>query len=132
MTEQDIIRIFQRKQCYEAEFAIIRDCSDELHDFDHTCQALNYAMLKRRLLLIEHWLSFLSPEECTVVERHLIQSQPWAHIAAQLERERGDETSFDERTLQRQQAKAISKICNFMWNCFAESLDFLIDSKNDA
>ena len=130
MTVQSIIHLFKQKRSCEAEISIIRDCTDILNDPDQTKQSQKYAILKRRIALIEHWLKYLTPDERTVVEQHLIQNKPWSHIAAQIERERNNEFSCDERTLQRLQAKAIASIDSFMQEQFGDSLDYLLDDQD--
>ena len=44
MTEQNIIQLFQQKRQWEAELSILRDCSDELHDFSSAEQAMRFAL----------------------------------------------------------------------------------------
>lgn len=128
MTEQNIIQLFQQKRQWEAELSILRDCSDELHDFSSAEQAMRFALLKRRLLLIDHWLNYLSPEEKTIVQLHLIQKKPWSYIVNQMEHESPGSFPCDERTLQRLQARAIHNICVLMNQSFGNKLDYLLES----
>lgn len=131
MTEQNIIHLFRQRRSYEAEYAIMRDCSDVLHDPDQAEQALNHAILKRKMALVDHWLAFLSQEERDVIEQHLIQNKPWTQIAAHIEQKSNGDIACDERTLQRQQAKAIARIHVFMQEQFADEFDFLVEKKCD-
>ena len=128
MTEQDIIQLFQQKRQWEAELSIIRDCSDELHDFSSAEQAMRFALLKRRLSLIEHWLDYVSSEERTIIQLHLIQKKPWSYIVNQMGIESPGSFPCDERTLQRLQARAIQNICNLMYQSFGNRLDYLLEN----
>lgn len=65
---------------------IMRDCSDALSELDSSEYAHRYALLKRRLVLIGHWLYMLPREEQTIVQQHLIEGWTWARIASDLEK----------------------------------------------
>lgn len=127
MTEQDIVTILQRKRRYETELAIMRDCSDELYDYEQSQQANEYAVLKRRLALIDHWLNYVAPEERYVVEMRLFQNNTWPYIAEQLQESGKGKLPCDERTVQRQLDRAIASLYQLMNMRFGSSMDFLID-----
>ncbi len=127
VTERDIIFLIQQKRRYETEIAIMRDCSEDLYDAAEDAPANNYAILKRRLALLEHWLDFLPPEERRIVDLHLVQNKAWPFIVTAIQKESEGRLSCDERTLQRQQAKAIERLSELMMNHFGNSLDYLIE-----
>ena len=127
MTEQDIMTLLQRKRRYETEIAILRDCSDELYEAEQTKRMNEYALLKRRLSMISHWLNYLSAEESFIVELRLIKNKSWPYIAEKIQNSSNGLLPCDERTAQRQLDKAISKLFRFMKNRFGRSMDFLID-----
>lgn len=127
MTEQDILTILQRKRRYETELAILRDCSDELNDYDQSQEANDYAVLKRRLALIDHWLNYLSVEERNLVEMRLYKNKTWLYIAEQIQESTKGKLPCDERTVQRQMDKAISSLYQLMSARFGSNMDFLID-----
>lgn len=125
MTEQDIIYIVRDQRRCEAEIAILRDCSDELSDPDDSCHASRYAILKRRLALIGHWLDYLPDDESQLIRKHLIEGLSWTRIASDHEQQQNPNISCDERTLQRMHAKAIKRIHSFVSSHFGDSLDYL-------
>lgn len=127
MTEQHIITMLQHKKSYEAEVAILRDCSDEFHEIHEDETSSRYALLNRRITLINHWLDYLSPEERFVIDMHLVQRRSWTHISQELDRLYHNDVACDERTLQRLQAKVIKKIASLMNDKFGTSMDYLIE-----
>lgn len=130
INEQRIISIFQNKRRYETEVAILRDCSDVLNDSDQARPAARYAILRRKLALIDHWLSYLPDDERIIIEKHLIEDLSWPRIATQIATRQEIDIPCDERTLQRLQAKAVKRISTFMEDSFADILDYLIDNEN--
>ena len=129
LNRHDILKIIRNRKQYEAEIMIIRDCSDELNASEPSTCACRYALLQRRINLIEHWLYLLPGEERIVVEQHLIEGWHWTRITAQLEREYDNKIPCDPRTLQRTQSRAGDRLAKFMKTAFAASLDFLIDTE---
>jgi DNA-directed RNA polymerase specialized sigma24 family protein len=127
MMEQDILTILQHKRQYEAQVAIMRDCSDELYDVDQSQHANDYALLKRRLALIDHWLDYLSPSERYVVDMRLFQNIAWPNIADQIQENSKGRLPCDERTVQRQLERALARLNKLMNVRFGDSMDFLID-----
>jgi hypothetical protein len=130
INEQRIISIFQNRHRYEAEVAILRDCSDVLNDTDQAKPAARYAILKRKVALIDHWLSYLSYDERMLIEKHLIEGLSWSRIASQIASQQEIDIPRDERTLQRLQAKAVKKISTFMQDSFADIIDDLIENED--
>ncbi len=131
INEQRIISIFQNQRRYEAEIAIMRDCSDVLNDSEQLKHSARYAFLKRKLALIHHWLSYLPDDERTLIEKHLIEGLSWSRIASQMSSQQSIDIPCDERTLQRLQAKAVKRINAFMQDSFADILDDLIENENE-
>ena len=127
MNEKEIRSTIENRRNYEAEIMIMRDCSDALNDLESSTYAHRYAILKRRLQLIDHWLHILLAEEKIVLERRLIEGWTWPQITAYMDREYPNEVPCDIRTLQRVQAKALKRLAGFVENIFSSSLDFLID-----
>ena len=127
MTEKDIIALLGKKRRYETEIAIMRDCSDYLLDSEQSQRGGDYALLKRRLSMIGHWLDFLSAEERYIVGLRLIKNKPWPYIAEHIRRNSVVDIPCDERTVQRQFEKAIGKVQSFMQERFGERLDYLIE-----
>ncbi len=127
MTEQQIMTILQRKRRYETEIAILRDCSDELNDYNQSHEANNYAILKRRLALIDHWLNYLSAEERSIVEMRLYKNKTWLFISEQVQENSKGRLPCDERTVQRQMERAIASLYQLMSTRFGSNMDFLID-----
>ena len=130
INEQKVISIFQNRRRYEAEIAILRDCSDVLNDSEQAKHAARYSYLKRKLALIHHWLSYLPNDERMLIEKHLIDGLPWSRIASQIASQQDIDIPCDERTLQRLQAKAVKRIYTFMQESFADILDYLIENEN--
>lgn len=130
INEQRIISLFQNRRRYEAEIAIMRDCSGELNNSDESKYSDRYSYLKRKLALIDHWLSFLPDDERILIEKHLIDGLTWSRIATQIANRQEIDIPCDERTLQRLQAKAVKRISTFMQDSFADILDDLIENEN--
>ncbi len=129
MTEQQIISLFRDRRRYEAEYAIMRDCSDDLADAEQSSTASRYALLKRKLSLTDHWISFLPNDEQHLIKKHLVEGLPWSRIAAQMDTQQESSLSYDERTLQRVQARAITRIYAFMNDRFENTLDYLAENE---
>ena len=124
MTEQNIVSIFRNRRRYETIIAIMQDCSDDLVDPEKMQKAAEYAVLKRKLALNDHWLSYLPDDERMLVEKHLVEGLSWPRISSQMASQLGADIPCDERTLQRLQAKAIKRIYDFMKDSFHDELDF--------
>lgn len=132
MTEQNIASMIRKRRLYESELLILKDCSDHIRDSDDTSGILRYTLLKRRLALIEHWLYLLPVEESQLLQMHLVERQSWKSIAEQIAADSTRDIACDARSLQRAQAKALSRLEVFMNSAFGNSLDFLIDSEGHA
>jgi len=131
LSERDIINIIRNRKRYEAEIFILRDCTDELNSSEDSKAAMRYAILTRRIDLVNHWLHCLPMEESIVVEKHLIEGWAWSRVVLFTEKDQNVKLSCDTRTLQRTQAKAISALHSFMAKSFGDSLDYLIDGDNN-
>lgn len=132
MTEQDIAILFKRYKRYDAEIAILQDCVDELHDAETAYSQTKYALLKRRITLINHWLNYLPQYEAKIVKLHLIDGHSWVYLANFFSTEQTNGFSCDERTLQRLQAKALKRIEGFVAEQFSNKLDYLVDDERDT
>lgn len=132
MTEEDIERIIKRKRKYEIETAILRDCVDDLNDPDRPDNVQKYAILKRRVTLIEHWLAFLPHDEQMVISNHLIGGRSWNWLANYISKHEEWSISCDERTLQRIQNRGIRRIYNLVTQNFGDDLDYLIDQADES
>ena len=127
MTEQDIANMIKNKKRYESELLILQNCTDSIHDPDDTEGSLRYAIIKRRLCLIEHWLHLLPYEESELLQDHLIKRYSWKALVERAASDPAREIVGDARTLQRMQAKALKRLEVFTRHSFGNSLDFLID-----
>ena len=65
MTEENIVSIIRHKCQYESQIAILRDCIDDLSDPEQPAQAYRYAILRRRITLIDYWTAILPDAEKT-------------------------------------------------------------------
>lgn len=128
MTLQDITVLFQNYKQYNAELLILQECVDELQEGETEEIQEKYAVLKRRIALMDHWLSFLPYSESEIVKMHLIEGRSWVYIANKLSSQYQGTVSCDERTLQRTQAKALTRINGFVSRQFVDKLDYLVDS----
>ena len=127
MSEQEIMRVILMRKQFESEMAILRDCIDDLNDYESSEDTHQLALLKRRLTLIDHWLDYLPFEERMVVEMHLVIGMSWQRMSMQIEREFNGEISCDARTLQRAQERAIKRLAKFINHSFVNKLDYLIE-----
>lgn len=130
MTEQNIANIIRQRRRYESELLILQDCTDNIHDPDDTASILRYALIKRRLALIDHWLHLLPLEESELLQAHLIQRQSWKAIAEQSVNDPTRVIVCDARSLQRIQAKALKRLEAFVKDSFGSTLDYLIDNED--
>ena len=128
MTLQDITVLFQNYKQYNAELLILQECVDELQEGETEEIQEKYAVLKRRIVLMDHWLSFLPYSESEIVKMHLIEGRSWVYTANKLSSQYQGTVSCDERTLQRTQAKALARINGFVSRQFVDKLDYLVDS----
>lgn len=131
MTEQNIASMIGNQRRYEAELLILRDCSDCIRDPGNELDILRYALIKRRLALIGHWLHLLPVEEERLLQKHLIERQSWKSIAEQEASDPSKAIVCDARALQRMQARALKRLETFMHRSFGSTLDFLIDSEEE-
>lgn len=77
--------------------------------------------LKRRASMVESWITLLTPSEAFVVRRHLVDRLDWPRIEAEYRTLWGEEFARGERSLQRYQSDAITKIERFVsvnWGVF--------------
>lgn len=132
MTELNIANMLKNQKRYESELLILQDCSDGIRDPDDSSDIMRYALLKRRLALIAHWLHLLPDEERRLLQKHLIERQSWTTIAEQTDNDPGRDIVCDARTLQRIQAKALKRLETFTQRLFGDTLDFLIDKEDDV
>lgn len=130
MIEKDIVSMLKSRKRYESEIMILRDCADELNDSEVSVYTNRYAILKRRLSLIDHWMHFLPEDEKMVVDKHLVQGWAWPKIVAFLQDVNDGERPNDARRPQRAQERAIKRLAVFMDGRFDNSLDYLIDTDN--
>lgn len=127
MTLQDITVLFMNYKRYKAELLILQECVDELQEGETEEIQEKYAVLKRRIGLMDHWISFLPYSEAEIIKLHLIEGRSWVYIANKLSGQYQGAVSCDERTLQRTQAKALARINSFVSRQFINKLDYLID-----
>lgn len=127
MTVQQIVTLFSNYKKYQAELLILQECIDELMEGSAEDVQAQYAVLKRRLSLINHWIAFLPRGESEILEMHLIEGCSWVHIANHLAETGRGSVSCDERTLQRIQTRALHRIHGFVTQQFCDKLDYLID-----
>lgn len=127
MTLQEITTLFTNYKQYNTELLILQECVDELQEGETEEIQGKYAILKRRLVLIDHWINFLPRSEAEILKMHLIEGRSWVYIANQLSSNYQGSISCDERTLQRMQAKALARIESFVSKQFVNKLDYLAD-----
>lgn len=127
MTLQDITVLFMNYKRYKSELLILQECVDELQEGETEEIQEKYAVLKRRIGLMAHWISFLPYSEAEIIKLHLIEGRSWVYIANKLSGQYQGTVSCDERTLQRTQAKALARINSFVSRQFINKLDYLID-----
>ena len=132
MTEENIVSIIRHKRQYESQIAILRDCIDDLSDPEQPAQAYRYAILRRRITLIDYWTAILPDAEKTVVEKKLIEGLSWRGLANYFAKHEEWDISCDERTLQRTFAKAIKRIGCFVDEHFKDGLDYLIETGEET
>ncbi len=127
MTLQEITTLFTNYKRYSTELLILQECVDELQEGETEEIQEKYAILKRRIVLINHWIDFLPRSEAEILKMHLIEGRSWVYIANTLSTQYQGSISCDERTLQRMQAKALARIEGFVSKQFAGKLDYLVD-----
>lgn len=128
MTDQDISNLFKRYKQYIAEISILQDCIDIMQDGEHDGFQNNYAVLKRRKTLIDHWMQYLPDSEAEIIQMHLIEGRSWVYLSNYFYQKHQGTIPCDERTLQRIQGKALKRIADFVTKQFSDQLDYLIDS----
>lgn len=69
---------------------------------------------RQKIDIMESWLQILSAEERFVITQRLMNLLPWPMISVEYEMRWGRSDGKSERTLKRQQAKALSKIASFI------------------
>lgn len=129
MTEENIATIIRHKRHYESQIAILRDCIDDLSDPEQPTNAYRYALLRRRITLIDHWMAILPVDEKTVVVKKLIEELSWRGLANYFFKHEEWDISCDERTLQRTLDRAIKRIWHFVTTHFKNDLDYLIETE---
>lgn len=127
MTLQEITTLFANYKQYSTELLILQECVDELQEGETEEIQEKYAILKRRIVLIDHWIDFLPHSEAEILKMHLIEGRSWVFIANTLSTQYQGNISCDERTLQRMQAKALARIEGFVSRQFIDKLDYLAD-----
>lgn len=128
MTELNIANLIKNQRRYESELLILKDCTDGIHDAEDTSEMLRYAILKRRLALISHWLHLLSVEESQLLQKHMVDKQSWKTMAEEATLNSKWDIICDARSLQRMQAKALKCLEEFVRSAFGNTLDYLIDN----
>lgn len=111
MSENDIRNILMSRPELEAKKMIL------MHEIARTNDPSlrkHYDEIENKIILINSWLNLLTYDERFVVEKHLIDQIEWPRIALAFELEWKGQFTRTERTLERYQASAIKKICEFM------------------
>ena len=129
MTEQQINSLFADRRCLEAELAIMQICSDELMHMDQAEYFAKCNLLKQKIAVTDHLLRILNDDERYIVQKHMIDGLPWSSIMEMVEEDAQNALSYDKRSLQRIQARALRKMHGFLQEAFADSLDFLVHEK---
>lgn len=124
VTEHTIITLLKNHRRYKLGMDVLRDCSGMADSADLEKNE-RYCLLKKRILLIQYWLSLLTKEEATVLTLHLMEDLTWQRIAAKFDESSIEDIACDERTLQRTQTRAIKKLHAFMREVLGDSMDYL-------
>lgn len=120
MKNATIIASLRNYKICLAELSVIENCapvSDGSED--------RRAFLTRKVSLIKNWVDLLLPDERVVIAARLVEREKWPIVNKKLAKSRNVDYEFDERTLQRIQRKAVSKIAAFMMDKFQDELDYL-------
>ena len=129
MTEQQIRMLFTNRRCLEAEIEIISVCAKELIIEDKTKYLHRYCLLERKIAVIDHLLNLLPDAERFVVQKHLIDGLSWSDISEMVYEDKSSKLPYDNRSLQRIQARALKRINTFLRNHFKNDLDFLMEDE---
>jgi hypothetical protein len=74
------------------------------------------ALRKKKVAMVQSWLSILSDEQRFVVTKHLLDRLPWPYVVIEYEKRWGAKVGKAERTLKRYQSQALHKIAAFIDN----------------
>lgn len=120
MKTSAIIAALRNYKMYLAELSVIENCVSNPLPMQQ-----RYSLLKRKTMLIQSWEGLLLSDEQVVITARLIDREKWNAVNKRLAESRNIDFEYDERTLQRIQEKAVSKIATFMMSKFQDELDYL-------
>ena len=127
MTEQQISALFTNYRCLKAEHAIMKICSEQLLENFGSDFNTKYRLLERKMAVIDQLSAILPHNEQFIVQKHLTEGLPWSGISEMIYADKESDLPYDKRSLQRIQAKALTRIHTFIQHHFNEALDFLTD-----
>lgn len=128
MYEKDVIGLLKNYHRYEAELGMIEECALP-NSKSSPYQNERYSILKRRIAFVKHSLTYVQGDAANILRLRFLENLTWPAVGKHIDQERGLETTYDERTLQRLQSRAVKDITDFLSDRFGQTLDVLVEQE---